>query len=90
MDTVIGNTSGLLGNTVMTSTHQYQDGSNAIFLYIEPCNIRVSTYENGFSFWMHSGEDRINIHFMDTQIGELFAAIGKNISELHDRIPKED
>jgi hypothetical protein len=88
MDTAIDNTSGLLGNTVMTSTHRYQDGSNAIFVYIEPCNIKVSTFENGFSFWMKSGDDRINIHFMDTQISELLTAIGKNM--MYDRIPKED
>jgi hypothetical protein len=79
-----------LGDTVVTSTHRYEDNSNAVFIYIEPCHLKVSTFESGFSFWMKSGDDRINIHFIDTEITELLTAIGNNIAELQDRLAKED
>jgi hypothetical protein len=90
MSNIVGNTSGLLGNTVMTSTHHYEDGSNAIFAYIEACNYRVETHQNGFSVYVKSGEDRVHLHFMDTEISELLAAVGKNIAELQDRLTRED
>jgi hypothetical protein len=90
MSNVTNHKNVMLGDTVMTSIHKYDNDTNAIFVYIEPCDLKVSTFSHGFSFALNSGNDRVYLHFMDTQLGELLAAIGKEISNLHDQLSKED